>query len=50
MSDTSDDYDWVDLLARIKKEIRRGADRVEVDLDNDVVRGMSVTGRSYSND
>jgi hypothetical protein len=46
MDDDPRDIDWPDVLARIRKEVRRGADRVEVDLDNDIVRGVKTTGIS----
>lgn len=46
-SDTERDVDWPDVLARIRREVRRGADRVEVDLDNDIVRGVKTTGVSH---
>jgi len=46
-TDADRDVDWPDVLARIRREVRRGADRVEVDLDNDVVRGVKTTGVSH---
>jgi len=46
-SDAARDVDWPDVLARIRRDVRRGADRVEVDLDNDVVRGVKTTGVSH---
>jgi hypothetical protein len=46
-SDADRDVDWPDVLARIRREVRRGADRVEVDLDNDIVRGVKTTGVSH---
>jgi hypothetical protein len=48
MDEDRPDIDWPDVLARIRREVRRGADRVEVDLDNDVVRGVKTTGVSHS--
>jgi hypothetical protein len=47
MDEDRPDIDWPDVLARIRREVRRGADRVEVDLDNDVVRGVKTTGVSH---
>jgi len=46
MADT-DEPDWPDLLARIRKEVRNGADRVEVDVQNDVVLGLRQTGKTH---
>jgi len=48
MDEDRPDIDWPDVLARIRREVRRGADRVEVDLDNDIVRGVKTTGVSHS--
>jgi hypothetical protein len=45
----SQDVDWHDLLSRIRKEVRNGADRVEVDVQNDVVLGLRQTGKSHGN-
>jgi len=47
MDEDRPDIDWPDVLARIRREVRRGADRVEVDLDNDIVRGVKTTGVSH---
>jgi hypothetical protein len=41
--------DWHDMLARIRNAAQRGADRIEIDLDNDLVRGMRVNGTSHGN-
>lgn len=38
-----DDQDWLALLARIRKAARNGADRVQVDLESNVVVGSKKT-------
>jgi len=47
MDEDRPDIDWPDVLARIRREVRRGADRVEVDVQNDVVLGLRQTGKSH---
>jgi len=44
------DVSWKDVFARIRTAARNGADRVEWDIDNDIVRGMRQTSREHAAD
>jgi hypothetical protein len=42
----NDRIDWKEVLADMRAAVRRGADRVEYDVKNDVVRGLRETSQT----
>jgi len=44
------DIDWMDVLAEMRRAVSMGADRVELDVENRVVRGNKDICTSTPND